>query len=56
MAAISQMTFSHAFSSMKIVAFLLKFHWNVCKSPIDNNNGLALEWRQSNILTNDGLV
>ena len=48
MAPISQSTFLHA-SSMKIVAFWLKFHWNMfAKRPINNNPAQVqiMAWRQ----------
>ena len=48
MAAISRMTLSSALSWLKIIAFQLKFYWNLIPGgPIDNvfellNNDLAL--------------
>ena len=50
MDAISQTTFSRAFSSMKIVVFFIKFSLKyVRKGPIDNNPALVqlMAWRRS---------
>ena len=52
MAAISQMTFSNAFSWMKRFEFLFKFHWNLfprVQGPINNKSALVqiMAWRRS---------
>ena len=59
MDAISQTTFSRAFSSMKIAVFWLNFHWNMFarfnwqQSSIVSDNGLAPIRRQAIIWNND---
>ena len=56
MAAISQTTFSSAFSWMKIYEFHLRFHWMLFLtfySSIDSDNGLAPFRRQAIIWNND---
>ena len=58
-AAISQTTFSNAFSSLKMCEFWLKFHWslflnvNQKYSNIGSDNDLAPTRRQAIIWTND---
>ena len=58
MAAISQTTFSSAFSWMKMFKFRLEFHWRlflriqIKKSSIDSDNGLEPTRRQAIIWTN----
>ena len=50
MDAISQTTFSRAFSPMKIVVFFIKFSLKyVRKGPMDNNQTLVqiMAWRRS---------
>ena len=61
MATIVQMTFSNAFSRMKMHELQLKFHWSfVPKGPINYipvlglDNGLVPTKRQAIIWTNDG--
>ena len=60
MAAISQTTFSNAFSSMKMIEFRLKFQWSLFPrvqltySSIGSDIGLAPSRRQAIIWTNDG--
>ena len=62
-AAISQRTFSNAFSWMKMFKFLLKFHWNwFCwvsnwhYSRIGSDNGLSPTRQQASIRTNNNLI
>ena len=50
MAAVSQTTFSNAFSWMKMYVFLLKFHWSLfLRGPINNISALVqvVAWRRS---------
>ena len=61
MAAIFQMTFSNAFSWMKMYRFRLRFHWGfIPRGPINNipafglDDGLVPARRQAIIWTNDG--
>ena len=62
MAAIFQMTFSNAFSWMKMYELRLRFHWSLFLSVpltishIDSDNGLAPTRWQAIIWTNDGIV
>ena len=62
MAAILQRTVSHAFSSMKLHEFWLKFHWNLFLRvqlqyfSIGLANGLAPTRQQAIISTNDGSI
>ena len=62
MDAIFQMTFSNAFSWMKMVEFRLTFHWSLfprVKSTMfqhGSDNGLAPARRQAIIWTNDGWI
>ena len=58
MDAISQMTFSNAFSWMKMLEFWLKCHWSLFQWPnwqqpsIGLDNGMALNMWQAIIWTN----
>ena len=60
MAAIFHMTFSNAFSWMKMLEFRLKFHWslflgsNQPYSSIGSDNGLVSGRWQAIVWTNDG--
>ena len=60
MAAISQTTYSNAFSGMKMYEFPLTFHWSLFLRfeltilCIGSDNGLALTRQQAIIWTNDG--
>ena len=62
MASIFQMTFSNAFSSMKMYTFPLRFHWSLfpriqlTTSSIGSDNGLAPYRWQAIIWTNGGIV
>ena len=60
MDAISHMTYSSAFSWMKMLEFRLNFHWSLFPgaswqySSIGSDNGLAPNRRQAIIWANDG--
>ena len=60
MAAVSQTTFSNAFSWLKILEFRLRFHWSLFLRVqltiirIGSDNGLAPVRRQAIMWTNDG--
>ena len=62
MAAIFWMTFSNAFSWMKMYEFRLRYHWSLFPrvqltiSRIGSDNGLAPARRQAIIWTNGGLL
>ena len=49
MVSTSQMTYSNAFSCVKIVVFWFKFHWFIRKGPINNKLTLVqrMAWRRT---------